>query len=54
MIFKFSDSIGSSSPGVLDSSLIGNLNNSRSNSPADSDNSPVSSPDGSLTEILVR
>ncbi|GJQ84449.1 putative nucleic acid binding protein [Trypoxylus dichotomus] len=49
---SLSDSIGSSSPAGLDSPLIGNLNNSRSNSPADSDNSAVSSPDGSLTEIL--
>ncbi|XP_018570432.1 cytoplasmic polyadenylation element-binding protein 1 [Anoplophora glabripennis] len=47
---SLSDSCGSSSPGVLEHSLL-STNNSRSNSP-ESDLSGISSPDGSLCEIL--
>lgn len=48
-----SDSCGSSSPAALESSSLLGTNSSRSNSPADSDTSTISSPDGSLTEIFV-
>ncbi|KAL3280155.1 hypothetical protein HHI36_017655 [Cryptolaemus montrouzieri] len=46
---SLSDSCGSSSPNVSDQSLLSI--NSRSNSP-ESDGSPISSPDGSLSEIF--
>ncbi|KAJ8962124.1 hypothetical protein NQ318_018081 [Aromia moschata] len=49
-IIFFSDSCGSNSPAVLEHSLL-NGNHSRSNSP-ESDLSGISSPDGSLCEIL--
>ena len=52
--FPSSDSFGSSSPGGPEPSMLNITSHSRSNSPADSNNSPVSTPDGNLAELLVR